>query len=287
MISKELKAQIQLLEDPDKQIFSIIRNQIIEKGIVVIPVLESAWDNSLVPLVHDRIENIIHDINFNQIVSGVEAWVQTGRKDWFTILFLLSKFYFQNLKKEEFIDEISEIKNNIWLEINDNLTAFEKVQILNHIIFKKYKFSKNTTHKDSKHNFFISELVNTKKGNDLSLGLLYLLLCESLELSVYGVDLPGNFILAFLDSPMANESDNFENDVLFYINPINNGSVFGMHEIDIYLEKNKLKTTENYYQPSSNTTILIRYINELIEVLKQGGEDSKINELAKIKQLIQ
>jgi len=285
MIDKELEAQIQLLEDPDNQIFSMVREQIVNKGLDVIPMLEYAWGNSLIPIVHDRIENIIHEINFIQIKLAVEDWVSKGRKDWFDILYLVSKFYYQNISKEKLFDLISKIKNDIWLEINNNLTAFEKIQMLNHIIYKKYEFSKAQTHKDSKNNYFISELIDTKKGNDLSLGLLYLLLCEKLDLPVYGVDLPGNFILAYVDTKSL-EGESFKNDVLFYINPLNKGSVFGIHEIDIYLEKNNLKTTENYYKPVSNVLILERYLEELIGVLKNEGEDSRVEELKEIQQLI-
>lgn len=288
MISKEFEAQIQLLEDPDKQIFEIVREQIVNKGLEVVPFLEQAWGMALVPLVHKRIEDIIHEINFNQIVYGVKKWVLEGRKDWFSILYLLSKSYFQDIKKEQLQIEIKKIRNDIWLEINDNLTALEKIKIVNYILYEKYGFTKSTTHKNSKTNYFISELITIKKGNDLSLGLLYLLLCESLNLPVYGIALPGNFILAYLNSPLGNEEDyEFKNDVLFYINPLNAGAVFGMSEIDVYLEKNNLEMVEQYYAPASNNTILNYYIDAIISALNPVDDANRIEELGKIKQLIQ
>ena len=287
MIDKEFAAQIQLLEDPDKQIFSMIREQIVKQGKEVVPILEQAWGSSTIPLVHKRIEDIIHEINFNQIVYGIKEWLLKGHKDWFSIMFLMSKFYFQNIKKEELKAEILKIRNDIWLELNDNLTALEKIKIINHIFYSKYKFAQNTKHKNSKNNFFISELLSTKRGNDLSLGLLYLMLCESLDLPVYGVALPGNFILTYLNSPIDEEDYKaFKNDALFYINPLTGGAVFGMNEIDTYLEKNKIKATENYYNPANNLTILKQYIERLISVMNPSEEKGKIEELEQIKQLL-
>lgn len=286
MINKELEAQIRLLEDPDKQIYSLIHESIVQRGIDAIPVLEQAWDNSLLPIVHQRIEDIIHDINFNQILKAVEKWSHEGRKDWFNILFLISKFYFQNLNKALLIEEFTKIKNEIWLEINDNLTAFEKIQILNHILFKKYQISQTKEGQEHIQNYFLSEALVNKKGNDLSIGLLYLLICAHLNWPVYGVNLPGNLILAYLDTHPQKITTELKDEVLFYINPINNGTVFGVNEIDMYLEQNNLKAKDQFYNPISYDTLLKRYLDEISQVLKQNGEDEKLNELEQIKQII-
>lgn len=284
MINKELEAQISLLEDPDKHIYSLIHNNIINQGPEAIPFLENAWGASLVPMVHDRIENIIHEITFNQITIAAEAWVENGRKDWFTILFLISKVYYQNLNKDEIFSFFSKIKNEIWLEINDNLTAFEKIQIVNQILFKKYSFRKDS--QSEKPNFLLSETLTDKKGNDLGLGILYMLICTHLRIPVYGVDLPGNFILAFIDPQPSLDNEAYQNEILFYINPLNNGTVFGMQEIDLYIEKNKLKSKDSFYQPMSNQSLLEKYIDELGLALEQDDDKQRFNELIKIKNII-
>ncbi len=285
MINKDLETQIRLLEDPDKQIYSLIYNNIIGQGEGAIPLLEQAWSNSLVPLVHQRIENMIHEISFNQTLSDFEDWVQLGRKDWFHVYYLLSKFYYQDIAEESLLDIFSKIRNDIWLEINDNLTAFEKIQIVNYILFKKYKFI-NTSNPQSKSSFFLSELLDNKKGNDLSLSILYLLICNSLELPVYGVDLPGNSILVYLDSNPIGKGVGVDEEALFYINPFNNGTVFGKHEIEIYIEKNKLESSNKFFNAIGNQLILEKYLKELIKSLKQDGEGERVAELEKIMKIL-
>ncbi len=280
MINKVFEAQIKLLEDPDKQIYSMIHSSIIERGEQAIPVLEQAWDNSRHPLVHSRIEDLIHEINFNQISNAVKIWADSSEKDWFTILFLLSKLFFQNIEKEKLFELFSKIKNDIWLEINDNLTAFEKIQIVNHILYKKYNFLSSKTATKSASTYFLSELLSNKKGNDLSLGLFYLMICESLGMPVYGINLPGNFVLAYLGSDFL--EINSKEEVLFYINPINKGTVFGMHEIDIYIEKNKLEVSDIYYHANSKKQVLEYYLNELVSTIEGEGKREKLDELGEI-----
>ena len=287
MLNKELEAQISLLEDPDRQIYTLVRSSIVDKGVDVIPFLEQAWDNSLVPLVHQRIEDLIHDITFNQILNSIENWVSEGQKDWFGILFLLSKFYYHNINKDSLRKEISIIKDEIWIEINDNLTAFEKVQIINQLIFKKHNFKSEKSSQQNKKSYFLSEVMSNKKGNDLGLGMLYLLICNQLNLPVYGVNLLGNFILAYVDPNSVELKSEINNEILFYINPINNGTVFGPKEIDQYIEKNNLDATkESFFLPASNQIVLERYIDALKNTLVKDGEIQKAEELDRIKELI-
>ena len=269
MINKELEAQIRLLEDPDKQIYSLLHESIVNKGVEAISTLEQAWDNSLLPIVHERIENIIHDINFNQILSSVENWSNEGRKDWFSILFLISKFYFQNLNKALLIEEFTKIKNEIWLEINDNLTAFEKIQILNHILFKKYQISQVKDNQEQIQNYFLSEALFNKKGNDLSVGLLYLLICSNLNWPVYGVNLPGNLILAYLDSHPQKLSADLRDEVLFYINPIDRGKVFGKAELEYVINSKKIENRAKYYRAATNSSMIKRLVKHNINVYKK------------------
>lgn len=48
-------------------------------------------------------------------------------------------------------------------------------------------------------NSFINTVIESRKGNPLSLSLLYSVIAESLDLPIYGVNLPNHFVLAYLD----------------------------------------------------------------------------------------
>jgi len=279
MIKEQLDAQISLLDDSDQRIFNLVRESIINKGESIIPVLEDAWTRSQTPIVHHRIEDIIHDIYLNDILDSVSKWVDSGAKDLFEILFLISKFYYQSINKEDLYSTIIEIKNDIWLELNDNLTAIEKIKVFNQIFFEKYKFSKTET--SNKSLFFLSELLVSKKGNDMSVALLYLLVADLLDLPLVGLNLPGNFILAY-----RNENVNFEEEFLFYINPINKGMFFGQEIIDAFIKKNKLKIDDKFYKPVSNKQIIVSYIDELSLILEIDADKQKLAELSQIKKII-
>ncbi|MBN2174815.1 MAG: transglutaminase family protein, partial [Bacteroidales bacterium] len=125
-----------------------------------------------------------------------------------------------------------------------------------------------------------NNLLETKKGNHLSIGILYIVLAQKLNLPVFGVNLPQHFILAYLDElfeeliPSVNE-----NEVLFYINPFNKGAVFTSREIEMFIKHLKLKADESYYKPCDNISIIRRLIENMIFVFDKLGHNEKVAEL--------
>ena len=67
METKELKSLITLLDDPDKEIFDHVAGKLLSLGTGVIPTLETAWEESLDPILQERIESLINKIQFHSV----------------------------------------------------------------------------------------------------------------------------------------------------------------------------------------------------------------------------
>jgi hypothetical protein len=67
----ELTALINLLEDPDDEIFSTIREKILSMGADVIPALENVWENTFNNVLQSRIEDIIQTIQFQILTKSI------------------------------------------------------------------------------------------------------------------------------------------------------------------------------------------------------------------------
>jgi len=127
-----------------------------------------------------------------------------------------------------------------------------------------------------------------KKGNPISLSLLYSVIAQRLGIPIYGVNLPKNFILAYADE-VANlktyEGDENE-QILFYINPFNRGAVFGRREIDYYIKQQKLEPQKAFYIPCSNAEIIQRMILNLIFSYEQQAFKEKVVELQELFKIV-
>jgi len=274
----ELNALIHLLEDPDEEIFSTIRERILSMGEEVIPALENVWESTFNNILQTRIEDIIQTIQFTNVLEELKLWADTGGVDLLTGTMLVSKYQYPDLDEEYVRKQIELIRRDVWLELNSNLTAYEKVRVINHILFDVYNFTGNTTNYHAPQNSYINNVIESKRGNPLLLSILYSIIAQGLNIPIYGVNLPEHFILAYRDEfTIQNEGE--EESILFYINPFSKGAVFSRREIDTFLKQLKLDQNRIFYESCSNVDIVCRQLRNLIVSYEKLGYPNKVDDL--------
>ena len=283
----ELNALISLLDEPDDEVFGKVRDRLFSYGLDAVPLLEDAWDSSFEQNeVQKRIEGIIHDIQFDNVFQSLAKWKNSTEKDLLTGFLLVTKFHYPELKDKEVIDKVGLIIQDVWLELNPKLTLLEKIKILNHIIFDVHNFKPNKSDIHAPSNSYINLMFETKKGNALSLSILYMIVAQSLKIPVYGVNLPQNFIMACTDRPISPDGLVSLKNIQFYINAFNGGMVFTKNEIDLFLRQISMESEEKFYLPCDNITIIRRVLNNLIVSYENRGKLEKIEELKKLQKAL-
>ncbi len=273
---KSLRAMILLLEDPDEQVFIEIRGQLLSMGNEVIPALENIWESTFNNTLQSRIEDIIQKIQFNSTSEELKLWAATGGIDLLQGTILIARYQYPDLDEEHIRNQIELIRKDVWLELNPNLTAFEKVRVINHILFDVYHFTGNTSNYHAPQNSYINNVLESHRGNPLLLSILYSCIAQGLNIPIYGVNLPEHFILAYRDEFMIRDSDDEEEPILFYINPFSKGAVFSRREIDTFLKQLKLEPNRIFYESCSNVEIIKRQIRNLITAYEKLGYPDKV-----------
>ena len=141
--NKELKALIDLLDEPNESVFESIKKKILSYGSNVVPFLEDAWQNSFNDLIHERIENIIYKIRLEKTANELRSWSEKDENDLLEGFIIVSKYQYPDLEKEIILKKLEQIVKDAWLELNNELTALEKIKVINHIIFKVHGFKGN------------------------------------------------------------------------------------------------------------------------------------------------
>jgi regulator of sirC expression with transglutaminase-like and TPR domain len=275
MIDRELTSLLRLLEDDDTQVTSIVTNKILEKGAVVITDLEKAWESSDNQNFQRKIEDLIHGIQFNILKSDLSLWLREGTDNLLYGAFLVARYQYPDLEYIDIEEEIEILKRAVWIELHENLTALEKVRIINHILFAVNNFTGNTTNYFSPGNSFINQVLESRKGNPITLSVIYASIARKLDIPVYGVNLPLNYLLAYVVADYHEDPDN----VLFYINPFNLGTVLGRKEIEHFLKEQKLDPLQEYFRPCSNRITIERILRNLFFAFEKQGQSQKVNEI--------
>jgi regulator of sirC expression with transglutaminase-like and TPR domain len=277
---KELKALISLLEDPSDDIFKVVNDKLKSMGTPIIPQLEYAWENTLSQFYQERIENLIQDIQFSELSTELKNWNDKNSQNLLLGTFLVAKYKYPTLDFDTVRKQVDALIADVLEIYDERFTPLEKVKAINHIIFDVHRFSRNDTQFYAINNSYLNKVLETKKGNSLTLAIVYLLIAQALNLPIYGVNLPKNFILAFMDERCDNER--FKDDVLFYINPFNRGAVLGKREIDHFLIHQQMPSKLEYYSPCKVTVIIHRLFLSLIFSYDQKGLKSDVKAIGQL-----
>lgn len=281
--SKEINALIKLLDDPDLEIYEHVEKRLLEYGTQVVDYLENEWEHSLDAVLQERIENIVHKIQFNSVKEDLNLWYQSGAFDLLQGALVINRYQYPDLDEQKLILHIEEIKREIWLGLQYEMSSIEKIKLINHVFYNIYGFSGNTKNHHDPQNSYISQVLESKKGNQISLAIIYSTLAQKLDIPVYGVNLPQHFILGYIDESKREEH---EFGVLFYINAFNKGAIFGKHDVDQFLRQLNLDPLPGFYAPCSNVEIIRRIIRNLISAYENLGSKEKAEELKQLQEIL-
>ena len=284
MEKSKLNALINLLDDPDNSIFELVEKELLKEDYKIIPMLEERWETSFDTSYQERIENLIQGLQFKETYNKLKNWIHSEKRDLFYGFWVVDQFQYPDLNMLNIQLKIENIRKKIWLELNNSLTLLEETTILNHFLFNIQGFTLNFSNKYSSQNCFLSQLLDSKKGNPVSLSILYTIIARQLELPAYFIDFPKNPLVAIVEPELAKKvhGDSFNSDVLFYINPSHKGSVTSIKEIEYHLRTNDFRPIDNYTEPKSDILFIQRLLESLKESYKSLGMFEKEEQIQKL-----
>ena len=282
---KEFRALITLLDDNDTEVYSHVSDKLLSLGLEGIPLLESAWETTENQVIQSRLETLIGHIQFSNVKDRLIKWIAKGGEDLLEGALLVSKFQYPELDEFKITQKIDTISKNIWIELNPALTQTEEVHVVNHVFFQLHGFFGQQTPTLDADLGYINNLLDNKKGNSISLSILYLILAQRNDLPVYGVNLPYHFIMAYCRKHLTSgelEDNNQEKNVHFYINPLSKGIAFSRIEITNYIEQMKLVSHSKFYSPCSNLETIKTLIYNQLSCYDQNGNTHKAHQLKEL-----
>lgn len=268
MTENELKALVSLLDDDDKQVSAHVEEKILSLGTKAIPFLEKEWESNLNPSVQTRIEELIHTLQYELVKERLKEWYSSPDQDLLTGMWIIATYQYPDIELEKLRQDLEQIYYETWLEYRPDLYAFDQVKVINSVIFNKLKFGANTKNFHSPGNSMINVVLETHKGNPITLCVIYLLVAQKLKLPVSGVNLPNLFILTYKD-------DNHQ----FYINAFNRGLIFSKQDIENYINELHLVPQNSFFEPCNNLEIIRRALRNLIMSFEKMGEHAKAEEV--------
>ncbi|WP_315814443.1 transglutaminase family protein [Paraflavitalea speifideaquila] len=198
--NKEISALFHLLDDPDTEVYNVVSTRIIDYGKGIIPNLENLWENTISEEVQERIEVLIHRLHLRDLSEEVVQWDKHAHQDLLTGALLVSRFQYPDLATATVYQEIEKLRRNVWLELNNYLTPLEQVNVITSILYNYYSLRGTEVGYQHPEEFLINKQLETKRGNAIANGILYLILSELLDVPIRVINIPRQFVLAYFKS---------------------------------------------------------------------------------------
>ncbi len=268
MSNPKLDALIGLLDDPDLTVFEMVEQELLKESDDIIPELEKKWEISLDGNCQERIENIIQHLQFKETSRMLREWIETENtgQNLLSGFQIIDRFQYPDVNALSIGVKLENIRKKIWLELNNSLTLLEKTTIINHFLFNILEYSINFKNIHSPQNCFLNQILDTRKGNPVSIAVFYTIIARLLEMPAYFIDFPKNPLIAIVDAKLARKvhGSSSDSDVLFYINPSNRGAITSIKEIEYHLRTNNFQPIKNYTEPKTD----VQFIRRLVESLE-------------------
>jgi len=243
MNKNEIVSLLRLLEDPDYKVYEIVRDKILENGDFFKIYLENYHSFSSNTLGIDRSEELLDEIFYEKFENKLKKFLSKPDPQLAEGVFLLETFFNRDVDIAQIEAYFDDILRSVWIELNPQLTGIEKVKVINKVLFEELKFKKHPVGEFNPEYLSITGALSYKKYVAPTISLIYCMIAQQTDVPVYPLDIPGIFLLGYLDEELADTVFNdSSNGIVFYFHPYDEGTLINQQIVEKYLADNKIET---------------------------------------------
>jgi regulator of sirC expression with transglutaminase-like and TPR domain len=284
--NKEIKALLHLIDDPDEDVYTTVSEKILSFGKEIIPNLEHLWENIHDEEAQERIEMLIHRVHYRELTADFVQW-KNNPVDLMTGALTVARYTYPDLQPQQIWQEIEKLRRNIWLELNSYLTPIETINVVNSILFNYYKQKGAEISYEHPDQFLLNKSLETKKGNAIGNGIVYLILCELLDIPVRAVNIPRQFLLGYFDDQyeLLNPAGHPSEKIKFYVDALT-GQMYSHKDIEAYFKRLSVPPVPSYFRPLNNKKVIQFLLKELCKCYDNESDLYKMDELTSLANIL-
>jgi regulator of sirC expression with transglutaminase-like and TPR domain len=130
-------------------------------------------------------------------------------------------------------------------------------------------------------------VIETKRGNTIVNGIVYLLLSELLDIPVKAINIPRQFVLAYIKPGLADEENNKAaiDRIEFFIDPMS-GQVFTHKDVMNYFNRIAITPSDIHFKPSNHIRIMQSLLEEFSKCFDNESNLYKKTELLMLSRML-
>jgi len=226
-------------------------------------------------------------LHYRDLTEELTKWNNSIHQDLLAGALIVARFQYPDMPSSQVFQDIEKLRRNIWLELNTYLTPLEQVNVLSSILFNYFNLKGAEVGYQHPEEFLINKQIETKRGNAIANGIIYLILSELLDIPVKAINIPRQFVLSYFksDYDFSRHTENFMYKSEFFIDPIS-GQVFTHKDIETYFNRINTPPATVYFKPLSNKKIIRILLEEFSKCFEEERHKYKKTELLDLAALL-
>lgn len=275
----EIESLIYLLEDPDPEVQSGVKDRFKELGEHAVPLLDQYKSESIRDSERQSINEIIHNITYGSLLEDFSALVESGiqgRRSLEEALFVLARFGNPTLRASEYRSKLDDLARQIGSDIAYTPSLNEKMRILLHFIFRELRFRGDSKNYHDPENAFLDRVIDRRKGLPIMLSIVVMGIARRLNLPFYGANMPIHFMLVY---------QTHNQNIL--IDPFDGGTIVTYDQCYYFLKKNGIEPRAEHLERAEASEILARCIRNLMHSYAKNNQEEKVKDLKELLMILE
>ncbi len=271
----QIRALIRLLSDEDDRIVRTISGRLIDIGPSAVPLLQEAEIEQ--PEMADRIASVLEEIRGSKLEDEL-ADLASLSDDAMSLeagAFMIARYAYPALDVIRYHEELDTMAGEVRGRIGYRASGEEAVNALNRYLFTEQGFKGNTKNYYEVENSYLNCVMDRRVGIPISLSAVYLLIGQRLELPLFGIGMPGHFLVKY-------ESDRYK----IFVDCFNGGALLTEKNCARFLTEAGYGFDDKYLQRSPVRAILSRMIKNLLAIYSKSGDAGKTARLTKFIEIL-
>lgn len=271
----QIRALIRLLSDEDDRIVRTISGRLIDIGPSAVPLLQEAEIEQ--PEMADRIASVLEEIRGGKLEDELTelAALPDDAMSLETGALLIARYAYPTLDVARYHDQLDTMAAEVRARIGQRASGEEAVNALNRYLFTEQGFKGNTKNYYEVENSYLNCVMDRRVGIPISLSVVYLLIGQRLAFPLFGIGMPGHFLVKY-------ESDRYK----IFIDCFNGGALLTEKNCARFLTEAGYGFEEKYLEKSQVRAILSRMLKNLLAIYAKAGDEVKMARLTKFIEIL-
>jgi regulator of sirC expression with transglutaminase-like and TPR domain len=266
---------IKLLDDED----SFVARTAYEKLMCLDPShapLISKYRENANPRLKVLLDEVIDSLRYKGYIDAVVDYFKNDGEDFEQGAFLVAKFAYPDVNFKSYSEILDLMAVDLRKRLYTKEDTLDVIEAVNRFFFFEKGFRGNFENYYEPDNSYINRVIDRKIGIPITLSLVYILVGKRINLPVYGIGMPGHFIVKY-------ESNGFE----IFIDPFNGGRLMSRSECERLLSQLGYVPKDDYFRRATAKEVVKRMFGNLVLAYRNNGYVDKANKLIEIIKLVE